>query len=512
MTLVSSFNKTFQTYADKPAIEFNERKITFGEISSNANKIANALKKISVNKGDRVALYLPKSPELIYFFSGILKNGSIVVPMNTYFKEEEAKYMLNDSGAKVILTDKECLPIIKKILKELNELKYIIITDNNENGVKNNSIEFISYNEFINNASDENPDVEINDEDGSIMFYTSGTTGRSKGALLSHKNMESDLEALKRAWHLTENDKQILTLPLFHIHGLGVALCGAFYNGYSFVLRKKFDAEEILKLIEEKKATLFMGVPAMYIKILQVKDKEKYDTNSMRLFVSGSAPLSAETFKEFKDTFGHEILERAGMSETNMNFSNPYEGKRKPGTVGPVLPCVKVKITDENFNELPQGKEGSILIRGDNVFKGYWNAPEKTKESFHDGWFITGDLGKIDEEGYVIFLGRSKDLIISGGLNIYPAEVEEVINTHPSALESAVIGVPDQCFGEAVKACVVLRENKKASKEEIIAYCKQRLASYKKPKYVEFIDTLPKNAMGKVQKNVLREREKTNSK
>ena len=195
------------------------------------------------------------------------------------------------------------------------------------------------------------------------------------------------------------------------------------------------------------------------------------------------------------------------MSETNMNFSNPYEGKRKPGTVGPVLPCVQVKITGDDFNEVPQGKEGSILIKGDNVFKGYWNAPDKTKESFHDGWFITGDLGKIDEEGYVIFLGRSKDLIISGGLNIYPAEVEELINTHPAVLESAVVGVQDKCFGEAVKAYIVLRDNAETNEEEIIAYCKQKLASYKKPKYVEFIDTLTRNTMGKVQKNILRERE-----
>jgi malonyl-CoA/methylmalonyl-CoA synthetase len=494
MTLVSSFNKTFQTYADKVAIDVNDKQVTFEELNKKANKIANSLKKLGVNKGDRIALYLGNNLELIYFFVGILKNGSVIVPMNTSFKEKEAGYLINNSGAKAILTCDECLPVIKNILPQLPNLKHIIVTDNKE---------YISYEDFIKDASDEDPNVEVTDEDGSIMFYTSGTTGRSKGALLSHKNMESDLEALKQAWHITENDKQILSLPLFHIHGLGVALCGSFYNGYSFVLRPKFDAEETLKLIEEKKATLFMGVPTMYIKILQVK--EKYKTDSMRLFISGSAPLSAETFKEFQQVFGQEILERAGMSETNMNFSNPYDGKRKPGTVGPVLPCVEVKITDDKFDEVHPGKEGNILIKGDNVFKGYWNAPDKTKESFHDGWFITGDLGKIDEDGYVTFLGRSKDLIISGGENIYPAEVEEIINSHPSVLESAVIGVPDKEFGESVKACVVLRGTKKATQEEIIQYCKEKLASYKKPKFVDFIPELPKNAMGKVQKNVLRE-------
>jgi len=505
MTLVSSFNNTFKNHLNKVAIEFNEKKVTFDEVYRTSNKIANALRNISVNKGDRVALFLSNNIELIYFIAGILKNGSIVVPMNTYFKEEEAKYILNNSGAKVILTDEERLPIIKNIQKDLNELKYIIVS-NNINNNKNEFDKNIGFNDFIKDASDLEPNIEIDDEDGSIMFYTSGTTGRCKGALLSHKNMESNLEALKQTWHLTDKDKLLLTLPLYHIHGLGVALCGSFYNGYSFILRKKFDPDETLRLIGEKNCTLFMGVPTMYIKILEIKDKEKYDISSMRLFISGSAPLSAETFKEFKDVFGHEVLERAGMSETNMNFSNPYDGKRKPGTVGLPLPGIQVKIVGKNFDEVQQGNEGEILLKGPNIFRGYWNAEEKTKESFHDGWFITGDIGKIDEDGYVTFLGRSKDLIISGGLNIYPVEVEEIINSHPEVLESAVVGVPDKCFGEAVKAFVVLKDGIKVSNDEIIKYCKQKVASYKKPKYVEFIDSLPRNTMGKVQKNVLRER------
>ena len=463
MTLVSSFNKTFEDYADKVAIEFNEKKVTFDEINKTANKFANALSKHSVEKSDRVALFLTNSLEMIYAFAGILKNGSIVVPMNTSFKEAEAKYMLKDSGTKLILTDKDTLPTLKKILPELKELKHVVTIDSNE---------YIDFEEFIKNESDENPNVEVNDEDGSIIFYTSGTTGRSKGALLSHYNMESDLEALKQAWHLTSDDKLLLALPLYHIHGLGVALCSSFYTGYSFVFKKKFNAEESLKSIQDDKCTLFMGVPTMYVKMLDVQ--EKYDAGSMRLFISGSAPLSAETFKEFKDKFGQEILERAGMSETNMNFSNPYEGKRKPGTVGLPLLNVEVKFVDKNFNEVPQGKEGDILLKGPNVLKGYWNAPDKTKESFHDGWFITGDIGKVDEDGYISFVGRSKDLIISGGLNIYPIEVEEVINSHPAVSESSIIGVKDKCFGEAVKVFVVLKNNSKVSDKEIIEYCKPR--------------------------------------
>ena len=496
MTLVSAFNRIFEKYKGKTAIEFEEHKVTFAEISGKANKVADSLSKSSISKGDRVAVFLGNSMELVYFFVGALKNGSIVVPMNISFMDIEAEYMLNDSGAKAVLTDKETLPIIKNILPKLKELKHIITVGCNE---------FTDFNDFIKDASVKEPDVKITGEDGSIIFYTSGTTGRSKGALLSHHNMESDLGALKEAWHLAGKDRLLLALPLYHIHGLGVALCGSFYNGYSLVLRKRFDAEETLKLIQDKKCTLFMGVPTMYIRILEVD--EKYDTNTMRLFISGSAPLSAETFKEFKEKFGHTILERAGMSETNMNFSNPYRGKRKPGTGGLPLKGVKVMIADKNFREVPKGKEGDILLKGPNVFKGYWNAPEKTKESFHKGWFITGDIGKIDKDGYVTFLGRSKDLIISGGLNIYPAEVEEVINSHSSVLECAIIGVPDKYFGEAVKVFVVLKKGKKADEEEIISYCREKLASYKKPKYVEFIGALPKNSMGKVQKTVLRERE-----
>ncbi|MBI2651497.1 long-chain-fatty-acid--CoA ligase [Candidatus Woesearchaeota archaeon] len=497
MSLVLRFNNTFSKHKNKVAIEFEGKEATFGEIEKKANKIANALKNNSVGKKDRVALFLANSLELVYSFVGILKNGSIVVPLNTSFKEEEIKYMLNDSGAKAIITDKERLEELKKALPELKDLKHIIAV---------NSHEFINFNDFLKNASEKEPNVDIGNDDGAIMFYTSGTTGRSKGALLSHYNMESDLEALKKVWHLTDKDKLILTLPLYHIHGLGVGLCLSLYTGYSCILRKKFDAEEVLNLIHKKKTTLFMGVPTMYIKILSGKDKEKYDVSSMRLFISGSAPLSAETFKEFKDVFGYEILERAGMSETNMNFSNPYYGKRKRGTVGLPLPGVKLKIADKNFKEVQISKGGEILLKGPNVFKGYWNAPEKTKESFHKGWFITGDIGKLDKDGYVTFLGRSKDLIISGGLNIYPAEVEEVINSHPAVLESAVVGVKDECFGEAVKAFVVLKDSLKTKDKDIIQFCKEKIASYKKPKYVEFIDALPRNSMGKVQKNVLRER------
>jgi len=498
MTLVSSFNKTFKNNPDKIAIEFNDKQISFSELDKNSNKIANGLIRLGLKKGDRVAQFLGNGLELVYFFLGALKAGAVVVPMNTYYKEIEVQHILNNSGAELILVNNEKLKIIENCKDKLKSLKRIITVEENNN--------YKSFGNIIKNFSDQDINVEIKDDDGSIIFYTSGTTGKSKGAFLTHKNIESNLQALKEAWHWTEKDKLLLTLPLYHIHGLGVALCGSFYNANSIILRKKFISEEILPLIQDHKCTMFMGVPTMYIKILETKDKGKYDVSSMRLFISGSAPLSSDTFNEFEKVFRHKILERAGMSETMMNFSNPYEGKRKPGTVGLPLHEVKVRIVDKNFNDVKQGQEGEILLKGPNVLKEYWSFPGYNGESFRDGWFMTGDIGKMDEDNYISFVGREKEVIISGGLNIYPREVEETIDQHPEVVESAVIGIPDKIFGESVKAYVVLKENAKATEEEIINLCKLKIANYKKPKYVEFIKELPKTNTGKVTKNVLKER------
>lgn len=497
MTLVDSFGRICQTHRDKTAITFEDKTLTFGELEQASTRFARALNNAGIQKGDRVALFLGNSLEFVHAFYGVLKAGAIVVPLNIHFKETEAHYLLENSGAKLLLTDSERQSVVEK-LQDLPELKTIITA-----GAEGED----SYDAFMESAQEDATLPEITDNDGSIMFYTSGTTGKPKGALLSHANMEADLDALKEAWRLTDTDKLYHSLPLYHIHGLGVALSGCLYNGYSCVLRKKFDPEDALKTIQDERCTLFMGVPTMYLRLLSVEDKERYDTSSMRLFISGSAPLSADTFRQFEKAFHHIILERAGMSETNMNFSNPYEGERRPGTVGFPLKGVQARIVDKDFKDLPAGEGGQLLLKGPNVFSGYWNAPEKTEEAFHDGWFITGDIARVDEEGYYTFLSRSKDLIISGGINIYPSEVEEVINALPEVKESAVIGTPDEEFGESVKAFVVLEPNKGLSADHIIAHCKEKLASFKKPKAVEFLHELPRNTMGKIQKNVLRERE-----
>ena len=501
MGIASLFKQTAQRLPDKVAFEFEEQRVTFKEIDLTANKVANALQSIGITKGDRVAQFMPNSLELVYSLAGNFKNGSIIVPINANFKEQETYHLLSDSGAKAVITDMERLQIVKNVLGKLSELKCIILIDGKEENTHN-------FNELLKHASEKEPQTIIKDEDYSIIFYTSGTTGKPKGAALTQANVASGIKALEQAWKWTKDDILLLTLPLYHIHGIGVALCGSLYVGNFTILRKKFIAEDALETIQKRKVTLFMGVPTMYFKLLEVEGLEKYDASSMRLFVSGSAPLSKDLFQKLKKTFGHDILERAGMSESMMNFSNPYDGERIPGSVGPCLPGVKVRITDKNYNDVPASTEGEILIKGPNVFKGYWNKPSYNKHAFKDDWFITGDVGKIDEKGYIYIIGRSKDVIISGGINIYPREIEDIIESMPQVRECAVVGIPDKEFGESVKAFVVLNSGSKLTEDDVIDFCKEKLASFKKPKFVEFLDALPKNTMGKILKEELRKMHK----
>ena len=497
MNIAEAFGKTFRKFPEKLSIEFDEKQATFGEIDATTNRIANRLRDLGVKKGDRIAQYVPNGFELIYTAVSSFKLGAIVVPMNVAFKEKEIRYFLQDSGAKAIVTDSKRLPALERVLGDLPALEHVVV-------VGSDSGKYIPFSDLSGSDNDSELNTRISDDDGAFIFYTSGTTGRSKGALLTQRSVISNLEALRNAWRWTEDDIFLLTLPMFHIHGLGVGLCGSLYNGCSTIIRSKFDAADALNTIQSRKATLFMGVPTMYFRLLEVEDCDQRDVSSMRLFVSGSAPLSKELFSKFHKTFGHKILERAGMSESMMNYSNPYHGERRPGTVGFPLPGVEARIVDANFNDVPVNVEGEIVIRGPNLLKEYWRNQEATQKSFVDGWFRTGDICKRDEDGYISIVGRSKDIIISGGVNLYPREIEEVVESMPAVKEAAVVGVPDEEFGEAVKACIVLEDGAELSGEEVIAYCREKLASFKKPKRVEFLDALPKNAMGKIVKDELR--------
>ena len=513
MSIAEAFGETFRKFPEKMSIEFNEKIVTFSEIDAATNRIANCLKDLGIEKGDRIAQYVPNSLELIYTTVSSFKLGAIVVPMNVAFKEREIEYFLQDSEAKAIVTDTERLPVLENILEDLPALKHVIITDpvehtaslfEVERAANSSGANYIPFSHLSDNSDDGELDIHIKDDDGAFIFYTSGTTGRPKGALLTQRSVTSNLKALREAWRWTADDLFLLTLPMFHIHGLGVGLCGSLYNGCSTIVRSKFDAADVLNTIQNRKVTLFMGVPTMYFRMLEVEDCEKCDVSSMRLFTSGSAPLSKELFAKIEKTLGHRILERAGMSESMMNYSNPYDSERRPGTVGFPLPGVEARIVDKDFNDVPVNVEGEIVIRGPNLLKEYWRNEEATRKSFVDGWFLTGDICKRDEEGYISIVGRSKDIIISGGVNLYPREIEEVVESMPAVKEAAVVGVPDEEFGEAVKACIVLEDGAELSGEEVIAYCRERLASFKKPKHVGFLDALPKNAMGKIVKDRLK--------
>ena len=500
MSIAEAFGETFRRFPKKISIESGGEKVTFGEMDAVTNGIANRLKDLGIKKGDRIAQYVPNGFELIYTTVSSFKLGAIVVPMNVAFKEREIAYFLQDSGAKVIVTDTERLPVLERVLEDLPALEYVVVTDLNRGDTRG----YIPFSDLWGSGDDSELDVDIRDDDGAFIFYTSGTTGRPKGALLTQRSVTSNLKALREAWRWTEDDLFLLTLPMFHIHGLGVGLCGSLYNGCSTIIRSKFDAADVLDTIQERKATLFMGVPTMYFRLVDVEGCEKCDVSSMRLFVSGSAPLSKELFTKFHKIFGHRILERAGMSESMMNYSNPYDRERRPGTVGFPLPGVAARIVDENFNDVPVNVEGEIVIRGPNLLKEYWRNEEATRNSFVDGWFKTGDICKRGEDGYISIVGRSRDIIISGGVNLYPREIEEVVESIPAVKEAAVVGVQDAEFGESVKACIVLEDGAELSGEEVIAYCRERLASFKKPKHVQFLDALPKNAMGKIVKDKLK--------
>ena len=350
-------------------------------------------------------------------------------------------------------------------------------------------------------------DVARGPDDLAAILYTSGTTGRSKGAMLSHENLASNARTLASVWRFTDRDVLLHALPIYHTHGLFVATNTTLMAGSAMLFLPRPDADEMFRLMPQ--ATVIMGVPTFYTRLLADARLTRETTKHIRLFVSGSAPLLAETHREWSARTGHAILERYGMTETNMNTSNPFDGARVAGTVGPPLPGVDIRITDpESGTPLAQGEIGMIEVRGPNVFKGYWRMPEKTRAEFRgDGFFITGDLGVIDDQGYVAIVGRGKDLVISGGFNVYPKEVEDEIDALPGVVESAVIGVAHPDFGEGVTAVVVKRAGALTEKD-VIAALKQRLAAYKLPKRVLFVEDLPRNAMGKVQKALLRETHK----
>ncbi len=458
-----------------------------------AARFAHQIVQFGLEPGDRLAVQIGKSPQALAVYAACAQTGVIFLPLNTAYTPAEVSYFLENSGAKLFLCD----------AKGAEALAPVSV----KSGARQETLNGDGSGSFADAAAgqpDEFDTIPREKGDLAAFLYTSGTTGRSKGAMLTQDNLLSNAQVLTDYWRFTDQDVLLHALPIFHTHGLFVATNICLISGAQMIFYPGFDAEQMVR--DMPRATSMMGVPTFYTRLLDRDDFTADVARNMRLFISGSAPLLAETHREFEARTGHRILERYGMTETNMNTSNPYEGERRAGTVGYPLPGVELRVCDESGAEIPQGEIGTIEVRGPNVFKGYWQMPEKTAEELREnGFFITGDLGLVDADGYVTIVGRGKDLIISGGYNIYPKEIELVLDQAPGVLESAVIGVPHPDFGETPVGVLARRPGEEPDIDAIMAEMADALARFKHPRKLVVVDALPRNTMGKVQKNVLRD-------
>jgi malonyl-CoA/methylmalonyl-CoA synthetase len=491
------FSRLFDGLDDEArlAIETTDgQRISYGELIARAGQIANVLVERGVKPGDRVAAQTEKSVPGLVLYLAAVRAGAVYLPLNTAYTLNELDYFITDAEPSLVVCDPSRAEGIGRIAAKVGAEVATLSADGRG-----------TLTDAAANASPLFATVPRNDDDLAAILYTSGTTGRSKGAMLSHDNLASNSLSLVDYWRFTKNDVLIHALPIYHTHGLFVASNVTLFARASMIFLPKFDPDLVIRLMA--RATVLMGVPTFYTRLLQSPALTRESASHMRLFISGSAPLLADTHREWAARTGHAVLERYGMTETNMNTSNPYDGDRVPGAVGHPLPGVSVRVTDpETGEELPRESIGMIEVRGPNVFKGYWRMPEKTKAEFRDdGFFITGDLGKIDANDYVHILGRGKDLVISGGFNVYPKEIESEIDAMPGVVESAVIGVPHPDFGEGVTAVVVCNKGAVVDEASVLKALDGRLAKFKMPKRVIVVDDLPRNAMGKVQKNILRD-------
>ena len=491
------FSRLFDGLADtgRLAIETaGGTRISYADLIAHAGRTANVIVSRGVKPGDRVAAQTEKSVEALVLYLATVRAGAVFLPLNTAYTLNELDYFIGDAEPSLIVCDPSKADGIRALAAKSSARIETLDADGKG-----------SLSDGAANASAEFATVPRAGDDLAAILYTSGTTGRSKGAMLTHDNLASNSHSLVDYWRFTQDDVLIHALPIYHTHGLFVASNVTLFARASMIFLPKLDPELIIKLMQ--RATVLMGVPTFYTRLLQSPNLTRDSTSHMRLFISGSAPLLAETHREWSARTGHAVLERYGMTETNMNTSNPYDGDRVPGAVGFPLPGVSVRVTNpETGKELKREEIGMIEVKGPNVFKGYWRMPEKTKEELRaDGFFITGDLGKIDDRGYVHIIGRGKDLVISGGFNVYPKEVENEIDAIPGVTESAVIGVPHADFGEGVTAVVVGDKKTPLDEATVLHALDGRLAKFKMPKRVLFVDDLPRNTMGKVQKNVLRD-------
>jgi malonyl-CoA/methylmalonyl-CoA synthetase len=505
--LFAALRAAFPAALDDTAVETdNGLHYSWSDLERGSAMLANLLASLNLPEGARIAVQVEKSVEAMLLYLATLRAGYVFLPLNTAYQQAEIEYFIGNAEPAVVVCSSANFGWVSKIAFKAGTQNVFTLNDDRTGSLLERAA----------HCSDEHEVALKQENDLAAIVYTSGTTGRSKGAMLSHGNLLSNALVLKDywGWRTPEQGGDVLihALPIFHVHGLFVAIHGALINGSKMIWLGKFEPKKVIDKLPE--ATVFMGVPTLYVRLLAEAGLTREACSHMRLFISGSAPLLIDTFNEWTARTGHTILERYGMSETAMLTSNPYRpdqgGARRGGTVGFALPGVSLRVQGEDGQSVPTGEIGGIQVKGPNVFSGYWRMPEKTAEEFTaDGYFKTGDVGKIDQDGYITIVGRSKDLIISGGYNVYPAEVEGYINELPGVAESAVVGVPHPDFGEVGVAVVIARPGAALEPGQIIATLKSRLANFKIPKQCFMVTELPRNAMGKVQKNLLREQYKS---
>jgi malonyl-CoA/methylmalonyl-CoA synthetase len=504
--LYSALRASFPADLDAVALETdNQLCYSWRDLERASAMLANLLASLRLEPGARIAVQVEKSVECMLLYLAVLRAGYVYLPLNTAYQSAEIEYFIGNAEPAVVVCSPKNFGWVSKVAFKAGS-RYVFTLGDDRTG---------SLLERAAHCSDRHVPVARAADDLAAILYTSGTTGRSKGAMLTHGNMLSNAQVLKTYWGWRAGDVLIHALPIFHVHGLFVAIHGALLNGSKMLWHGRFDPRRVLQ--DMARATLFMGVPTLYVRLLAEPGLTPDAVRNMRLFISGSAPLLIETFHEWQQRTGHTILERYGMSETVMLTSNPYgpdarhgnQDERRGGTVGFALPGVSLRVQDDTGRALGTGEIGGIQVKGPNVFKGYWRMPEKTAEEFTpDGYFKTGDVGLVDARGYVVLVGRSKDLIISGGYNVYPAEIEGYLNELPGVMESAVVGVPHADFGEVGVALVIAKPGVVLDPGELLAVMKGKLANFKIPKRCFVVAELPRNTMGKVQKNLLREQYK----
>ena len=495
--LANLFDQTALRLGEKEAILFVkkgrlESRITYSSLKEISDRVANGLRETGLKKGDRVILFMPKSIEQVVIYIGIQKVGAISVILNPGFKRDEMDYFLKDTDAKMAIVGKR----EEALIRSIDERRPILPVETETPFTKGKLFPSSPAQILLGEGSPNDP---------AVLIYTSGTTGQPKGAILTQQNLIQDAKNIIQIWEMRERDVLCHALPLFHVHGLCFALHTSLIAGLKIVMMDEFSSENVIDILSNQKGelacTMFMGVPTMYVKMIEKMEGRSRDFHHIRLLASGSAPLLPKDFEGIKEVFGREPVEREGMSETGMNFSNPLRGIKKAGSVGLPLPNVEVRIVNpETFEDLKSGDVGEIWLKGPNVTPGYWEKPQETETAFVNGWFRTGDLGKKDEDGYYYITDRLKHIIISGGENISPKEIESVLDRHQKILESCVIGVPDEKWGEKVVAAIVLKPGANLKTKEIEDYCKGHLLDWKCPKEIFLLEELPRNRMGKVMK------------